>query len=56
MGSVEVDSIDKPRTRQPVVVLGLPDQIATDEQKKIVAELMGLEMSDLILVHISPLC
>ncbi|KIM47262.1 hypothetical protein M413DRAFT_23486 [Hebeloma cylindrosporum] len=55
MGAV-AESVDDVKSRQPIVVLGLPDEDPTDEQKRIVAELMGLMESDVIQVYIFSAC
>ncbi|KAF8967304.1 hypothetical protein BDZ97DRAFT_1756047 [Flammula alnicola] len=47
-----VETVNSPdRPVFPVVILGLPTQTATDEQKRIVADLMGLKTSDIIKVY-----
>ncbi|KIM47255.1 hypothetical protein M413DRAFT_23479 [Hebeloma cylindrosporum] len=47
------ESVDDVKFRQPVIVLGLPDEDPTDEQKRVVAELME---SDVIQVYIFSPC
>jgi hypothetical protein len=49
-----VEDAESPRENRrefSVVILGFPGQIATDEQKKIVADLMGLSVESIVKVY-----